>query len=209
MSNSASIIPPGSPLQRTRTNRYSKLFVTVFAVLAVHVLLLAGLLIQGCKRQDKTGAINPSEEGPQTAAAPVPSSEAPPKAAVPPNIPPTNVSLPSPAASATRLEPGVPVQPPFESIVVTNAAPPPAPSVPQPLVQLNAPTTPPPASVEGDTPTTIYSVKQGDTLTKIALAHGTTVRALRAVNALKTDRIVVGQKLKVPQAKPGGTDTAK
>jgi LysM repeat protein len=44
----------------------------------------------------------------------------------------------------------------------------------------------------------VYVVKSGDTLTAIAREHNTTVRALRSVNNLETDRIRVGQKLKLP-----------
>lgn len=43
-----------------------------------------------------------------------------------------------------------------------------------------------------------YTVKSGDNLGKIAKSHGTTVAKLREANALKTDQIKVGQKLKVP-----------
>jgi LysM repeat protein len=43
-----------------------------------------------------------------------------------------------------------------------------------------------------------YTVKSGDSLTKIAKAHGTTIKAIRAENNLTTDRITVGQKLKIP-----------
>jgi peptidoglycan endopeptidase LytE len=43
-----------------------------------------------------------------------------------------------------------------------------------------------------------YTVKSGDNLTKIATQYGISVKALRAANALKTDSIKVGQKLKVP-----------
>ena len=46
-----------------------------------------------------------------------------------------------------------------------------------------------------------YVVKTGDTLTKIAKAHGVTLKDLRALNGLKTDRINVGQKIKVPAGK--------
>jgi LysM repeat protein len=46
-----------------------------------------------------------------------------------------------------------------------------------------------------------YVVKSGDSLSKIASAHGTTVAALRAANHLKGDRILKGQKLVIP-AKP-------
>jgi len=43
-----------------------------------------------------------------------------------------------------------------------------------------------------------YSVKSGDSLTKIAGEFGVTVKALRSENHLKTDKIVVGQKLTIP-----------
>jgi LysM repeat protein len=43
-----------------------------------------------------------------------------------------------------------------------------------------------------------YTVKSGDTLMKIAKTYGVTVKALRSVNNLKTDRIKVGDKLKIP-----------
>jgi LysM repeat protein len=43
-----------------------------------------------------------------------------------------------------------------------------------------------------------YMVKSGDTLTKIAKAHGTTVKAIKAASNLTTDHIKVGQKLTIP-----------
>jgi len=43
-----------------------------------------------------------------------------------------------------------------------------------------------------------YTVKSGDTLTKIATQHGTTISALREANNLRTDRIKVGEKLIIP-----------
>jgi LysM repeat protein len=43
-----------------------------------------------------------------------------------------------------------------------------------------------------------YTVKSGDSLTKIAGEFGVSVRNLRSANNLKTDKIVVGQKLKIP-----------
>jgi LysM repeat protein len=56
---------------------------------------------------------------------------------------------------------------------------------------------PAPAAAPVDAPKT-YTVKSGDTLTKVATAHKTTVKALRAANNLKTDAIKVGQKLTIP-----------
>ena len=52
-----------------------------------------------------------------------------------------------------------------------------------------------------------YSVKAGDTLTKIARNHGLTVSQLRAANNLKTSRVNVGQKLKIPEASPKASPT--
>ena len=43
-----------------------------------------------------------------------------------------------------------------------------------------------------------YVVKSGDTLSAIAKAHGTTVKALRAANGLPNDHILVGKELKLP-----------
>lgn len=51
-----------------------------------------------------------------------------------------------------------------------------------------------PASAE----TKIYVVKPGDNLTKIAKAHGVKVSEIKAANKLSSDRINVGQKIKIP-----------
>jgi LysM repeat protein len=55
-----------------------------------------------------------------------------------------------------------------------------------------------------------YVVKSGDTLTKIAKAHGTTVKAIEAASGLSTTQIKVGQKLKIPapMAPPAGAPPA-
>ena len=47
---------------------------------------------------------------------------------------------------------------------------------------------------------TVYVVKSGDTISRIAKAHGTTVKAIEAANGLNDDRILVGAKLKIPEA---------
>jgi LysM repeat protein len=55
-----------------------------------------------------------------------------------------------------------------------------------------------------------YVVKSGDSLSKIASEFAVSVKALRSANNLTTDKIVVGQKLKVPakaSATGGATDT--
>lgn len=54
-------------------------------------------------------------------------------------------------------------------------------------------------SKEGAT-VTIYVVKPADTLSRIAKAHGTTVKAVKMANGLDTDRIGIGMKLNLPEA---------
>ena len=59
----------------------------------------------------------------------------------------------------------------------------------------NAGATLPTEAAGGEQP---YTVKSGDTLSRIASHFGTSVKALRSANSLKTDSIKVGQKLKIP-----------
>lgn len=62
------------------------------------------------------------------------------------------------------------------------------------------------STTEGET----YTVKSGDTLTKIAKAHHVKVKALQAANGLTTTKIKVGQKLKIPakaEAAPAPVDS--
>lgn len=56
-----------------------------------------------------------------------------------------------------------------------------------------------PVADAGHSPT-IYVVKSGDTLSRIAKAHGTTIKAIEAANGLNGDQILVGAKLKIPEA---------
>lgn len=57
------------------------------------------------------------------------------------------------------------------------------------------------ATAAGSAPSgNVYTVRSGDTLTKIARAHGVSVSQLRAANNLRTSRVNVGQKLKIPAA---------
>jgi LysM repeat protein len=79
--------------------------------------------------------------------------------------------------------------------------------------KLKIPPPPAAATTAGTTPTATtangqdtYKVKSGDTLSSIAANHKTSVKALRAENNLTTDRITVGQILKLP--KPTITTTA-
>lgn len=44
-----------------------------------------------------------------------------------------------------------------------------------------------------------YKVKAGDSLEKIARAHGTTVQAIKTLNGMSADKIVVGKTLQIPE----------
>ncbi|MGE3310717.1 MAG: LysM peptidoglycan-binding domain-containing protein [Limisphaerales bacterium] len=55
-----------------------------------------------------------------------------------------------------------------------------------------------PGTVEGD----VYVVKAGDNLTRIARKFGVTVKALRATNQMRSDRLVPKQRLIIPQKAP-------
>ncbi|MGD0410388.1 MAG: LysM peptidoglycan-binding domain-containing protein [Verrucomicrobiota bacterium] len=60
------------------------------------------------------------------------------------------------------------------------------------------------AAASGDA--TIYIVKSGDILMKIAKEHNTTVKTIQALNDMKTSAIKAGQKLKVPVMKMASAD---
>jgi LysM repeat protein len=79
----------------------------------------------------------------------------------------------------------------------TLLIPPAAPKATSPLADAGA------AAPAGKT----YRVKPGDNLTKIAQAHGTTVKALRSLNQLKSDRIVANQTLQIPASSPTAAPT--
>ena len=196
MSSVNPIIPPGSPLQRAHSGASSKLVVSVFAVVVVHVFLLAGLLIQGCQRQEP---VIPPPEGTtvETLAPLEPLDSAPDRANTPPS---TGVTVDSAPPAVPEAVPAT--REPFPATPPGTAR-----TAPAPVVQdMPLPAVPPSAAPAAPAAQEMirYTVKAGDNLTKIARNHGTTVKALRTANNLKTDRILVGQKLKVPagQAAP-------
>jgi len=126
----------------------------VIAVIAAVVLLLVGLLIQGCKSERSASATTSSQA---TAAAVV------------------QKPVVATTTATTSSTAGVMPQP------VSN--------VPK------ASMAPAVNHVE-----TVYVVKSGDTLSRIAKAHGISLKALKSANSIDTDHIAVGTKLKIPTA---------
>jgi LysM repeat protein len=145
-------------LTQRRQDRLKK---TVFAIVATGVLLMLGLLIEGCvsthsaRMQSGTSLSDATPAAVETQPAVAAKAE------------PASVSLPAPA-------------------VVTQ-------SPQQPVQKVSAP------AAAGQL-ATVYVVKSGDTLARIAKTHGTTVKAIKAANGLDTDHITVGQKLKLGDA---------
>ncbi len=192
--------------------------IAVFTILAIHVVLLGALLLQGCKR---------------TAEPPLPPAET--NVFMPPYEPPTNPP-PPPVVIQTTLPPVVvpapipPVPPPVptegerEHVVVARdsfytlakkynvtmkAIAEANPGVDSTRLKLGQKLKIPAGGTAAVVAPSVvapvangvektYSVKSGDTLMKIAKEHGTTVKALRLANRLKTDQIKVSQKIKIP-----------
>ena len=207
MNNPNPFVPQGSLLEQ-QSKRRLHMRLGVFCVLLVGVVGLTAMLIQGCKREQI--------------------SEAPPSAdtnmvVMDTNPPPMEASNAPVAPPLVVVQPPV-AQPGTEYVVVhgdtlgkiakKNGVTLSALKAANPGVEptklkigqkltIPAGGTAPAASGASVAPDTgmggeTYTVKSGDSLTKIAKAHGTTVKAIKAENNLNTDHIKVGQKLKIP-----------
>jgi LysM repeat protein len=198
----------------------SRVKVAVYSVVAVHVAgLVALLLTQGCKEK-------PMEEAPlaeQPAITNEPSITDSNLTSVPPFTSPTNYVEPQPpvyqapvAPVATTYE--VKAGESFTTIAAANQTTVAAITAANPGVdsrklkigqKLNLPA-PGAATVNTSVPRiadpNVYVVKSGDVLGSIAKSHGTTVSAIKALNGLATDKINVGQKLKMPVKAPATTE---
>ena len=154
--------------ERQRRNRV-QFKIGVYAVLAAHLMLVLGLLIQGCKSDDVAGASAAKDSDGLIAS----QSSQPEVANSQPNSKPAAVAPPDAPAPAPLAKP-IPDLPPA------------------------APAAAIPAETAVGNVDLSYVVKSGDTVTRIAKAHGITVQALRAANNLNGNRLAVGQKLKLP-----------
>jgi LysM repeat protein len=248
------LIPQGA-LQSNQGKGRSTVKLAVVSIVAVHVVFFGGLLLQGCKRENKTADntglsstltnltlppdTNTSPYPYYTNATNLPSAEPVATNVTPPagnNVvstpePPVNngvvpqapageakeytvargdslykiakangvtvgaITKANPKLDAARLKVGQKIMIPAPAAGGGNIAAAPG----------GAGIGGGGATAEGGTGT--HVVKGGETLTKIAKQHGTTIKAIRAANGLKTDRLTVGQKLKIPLGK--GTEAAK
>ncbi len=213
MNNTNPFVPKGSLLEQ-QSKRRSHLKLGVFCVLLFGVVGLAGILIQGCKREQNTETANQPPVETNTV---VMDTNPPPMEASNPPVAAPPVVAPAPVPEAAGTEYVVVKGDTLEKIarkhgVKLNALKAANPgveptklkvgqklSVPASSGGTSAPAvTGGPVSTGSAAAGETYTVKSNDSLTKIAKAHGTTVKALKAENNLNTDHIKVGQKLKIP-----------
>jgi len=219
MNNPNPFVPKGSLLEQQSQRRFRLKF-AVGCVLTVSVAGLVVMLIQGCKREKPVDETNPPVVADTNAPA-VTDTNLPPMM---PSNPP--VVLPPVTNPPVAIAP--PVEPPVagseytvakgdslakiakKNGVTLKALQAANPTVVPTKLKIGQklvvpaggkPTADTAAPVAGGTVAAVgsdYVVKSGDTLTKIAKAHGTTVKALQAANNLTTTKLHVGQKLKLP-----------
>jgi len=199
--------------QKNKTR--SRVKVAVFCVVAINVLGLTALLMQGCKREQTEAETQPPVDtnalpAVDTNASPVVDTNAAP---VPPPVVNT-APIPAPEAATTEYvvvkgdsfsriakKFGVTVK----AIEAANPGVEPTKlkvgqklSIPAASGNTAAPAANGMAPVASTGSDQVYTVKSGDTLSKIAKAHGTTIKAIESENNLSTTKIKVGDKLKIP-----------
>lgn len=218
MNNPNPFLPKGSLLEQQSLRR-SRLKLAVGCVLVVSVTGLVAMLIQGCKREKPADELNPppmvdTNPAPVLDTNPPPYTVSNPPVVLPPVDTNPPVVLPEPVAPVAGSEYVVVKGDSLAKIAKKNgvtlkalqaANPNVVPTklkIGQKLVipagGKTATDTAAPTIVGADAGTASYTVKAGDTLTKIAKAHGTTVKAIQAANNLTTTKIAVGKKLKIP-----------
>ena len=222
MNNPSPLIPQGSLLEQKNKSR-ARVRIAVFVVLAIHGIGLLALLMQGCKKEPEAGSqlLEPTNNPAMSFVEPTntPSAGTNDLAAqtnISPPVLDTHPQTPVPAVTGTT-EYTIASGDNFSTLAkkfhipvkaIMDANPGVEPTKLKIGQKINIPA-PGPATAQGGTSNAnsagdaaagqqVYTVKSGDSLTKIASQFGTTVKAIYSLNNLKTERIVVGQKLKIP-----------
>jgi LysM repeat protein len=211
MNNPNPFVPQGSLLEQ-QSKRRSRLKLAVFCVLAVGVAGLSAMLIQGCKREqpptdETTPTIDTNTPAITDTNAPTIDTNAP----VMPPVATNAVVTPLPETAVTEytiVKGDTLAAIAKKNNVMLKALEAANPSVVPTKLKIGQKLTIPaggsatPAEVDTTGASTggeVYTIKSGDTLTKIAHSHGTTVKAIEAANSgLDPNHIKVGQKLTIP-----------
>jgi LysM repeat protein len=219
MNNQNPLIPQGSALEQKNKGR-ARVKIAVFFGLTLHGVVLMAFLMQGCGQTKETATTTdttPTNTPPAFVEAtnPPEMTSTPPVVVAAPVVPVEPVAPPVVPAGGTEYT--IAKGDTFGTIAkkshvsvkaLTDANPGVVPTKLQigQKVRIPAAAAPSAPAASGIAPVEspgtggeqTYTVKSGDNLTKIAAHLGTTIKALRAANGLKTDSIKVGQKLKVP-----------
>lgn len=222
MNTPSPLIPQGSLLEQKNNSR-ARVKVAFFCVVGVHVVaILVALLAQGCRRDPAAPVVDAQPPVPaMDTNVPALDTNAP-YASVDPNLPApgtvaTNVPAnPAPDQLASMAQEHIvqkgesfsTIAPKYRvSVKALQAA---NPTVNPNRMQIGQKLIIPPATagaVNGQpggaalatgAGEQTYVVKAGDNLTKIAAQFGTTIAALKRANNLTTERILAGDKLKIP-----------
>jgi LysM repeat protein len=222
--NESPLIPQGSFLEQKNKGR-ARVKIAVFVVLAIHGVGLMALLMQGCKpsttgpESTLTDTNSLSDSGsnsfPVLDDTNTVSSIIPTNAPTPPEMVNNVVTNVVPEAVTTATEHKIAKGESFAKLaqqyhVTINAIKEANPGVDATKLQIGQTIKiPAPTAVGVASPGAVsapaanggsssYTVKSGDTLIKIANQFGVTVKAIRTENSLTTDKIRVGQHLKIP-----------
>jgi LysM repeat protein len=208
MNNPNPFVPQGSLLEQ-QSKRRSHMKLGVFCVLVVGVVSLTAMLIQGCKREQISEGPPPVDTNTVVMDTNPPSMEA----SNPPVVAPVLVAPPvseTPGTEYVVAHGDTLVKIAKRHGLTLKALEAANPGVEPAKLKIGQKLTIPgggpaasamtggPAAIGSGVAGETYTVKSGDSLTKIAKTHGTTIKAIRAENNLTTDHIKVGQKLKIP-----------
>ena len=236
MNNHNPLIPQGTLLeQKTRSRPHLRIAI---AIVAVHLVFLGGLLIQGCGKENNTAKntqstndnvlpplidtniyntstpVDPLRDQSHTGSV----AQVNPPPASSPQLPAFDqaMSVPTREYVVIRGDNFTTIGKKFgvSAGAITKANP----GVDSTRLKVGQKLAIPPASSPSVAAATVssggenaYLVKTGDTLLKIAQVNSTTVKEIKTLNGLTTDRIKVGDKLKLPAksalATPNSTAT--
>jgi LysM repeat protein len=200
--------------------------IAVFLVLTIHGVGLLALLMQGCKKEPDTGSTSAADQATNNPAPVFEQTNLPVVDTNPPMVATNTQAAPeTPAAGPTiRTDYKIAAGDTFSTLskkfhvsikALEDANPGVEPTklkigqtvhIPPPTSSSTASAQVVPSASDNNNGTQMYTVKSGDSLTKIATEFGVTVKALRSANSLTTDKIVVGQKLKLPAKATPTTD---
>ncbi|MCW5560043.1 MAG: LysM peptidoglycan-binding domain-containing protein [Verrucomicrobiae bacterium] len=186
MSTPNPLVPQGSSLELQAKSK-STVQVAAFIV-ALHVVILGGLLFLGCKKEERPQGPNLTD----TLISPPPVTGDPNALPADPFAFPTNAvaSIPD---SSYGTQPPVVDPPPVTSPPFTTIPP-----ISERLV--------PPPFTSSALPSSEYVIKNGDVASRLARAHGVTLKQLQEVNpGVDLSKLKVNQKIQLPAASSAPT----